>query len=590
MGRKSNAKKVIRDLVKDKDRKKKNKKQLKKEVKKGTNNKIKKQASTLKTERTIAIIVSSISLIILLPILIFLMVKMFQAKPVAKLLPADKTILSLELNIDFNHLQNIKGFKLLQSYPFYSKDSLVDFIENRFLINFEDTITPWLGRKAALAVIKGEEYMFNTIYFIETLSPQKTLESFNENLGKSQYDGNTIYFLKQDEISESDYPKYFTFIDDYFIMSFTEEGIKTMISSNTYTSKKLYNSQNFQNIENKLALNKLAYLYIDFDLLRENYLPYISRYLNTGLNVDSLETLLKLFVSEGIVMISKDDNFLFNSFIKTKSQVSGKINGLEKPYEARLLSTIPEDVIAIWGGENLENKLENLTTSLGTSLDYSTLNQITKKYFGTSTDFQKNILPLFRSEFLVFISQNEKSKDFSLILELINNTEEEIDTLITSLIANIASYKEETRKNELEDGTIYYEVIAVPENIPQKIEKFTGYEIKSYKVKQKNIQVAYTFMDGLLVMSTNTESIKKIIQTYKGENVNFKNSEKYKQMILPVIDSADELMYVDLHNTLPIFLSDMNIPEFIVPFESFSSGKNYFNGGISTINFLSTLK
>ncbi|MBI4232331.1 hypothetical protein HY605_03805, partial [Candidatus Peregrinibacteria bacterium] len=144
MGRKSKTKKIIRELVEEKAlfAKKKSKKELKEELKKAKDIKAiddkskkaqkKKDAVAgiakklkLNRQKLMGAALSAIMLVILVAVGYLLFQKAFKAAPIARILPAETTIATVEINTNFEHNQLIKTFAQLKNYPEYSKESLI---------------------------------------------------------------------------------------------------------------------------------------------------------------------------------------------------------------------------------------------------------------------------------------------------------------------------------------------------------------------------------------------------------------------------------------------------------------------------------
>lgn len=589
MGRKSNAKKVVRELVKDSG-KKKSKKQIKKEIKEKS--KVKKQKSKINYTQIFGLFLTLLSLFLLSAILILLLNKAFQAKSISKLLPAKTTILSVELNIDLDHLQNIKGLKLLQKNPLYSKETLIKFIESKLAIDFDSKVSPWIGRKAGYAIIEGDNATPIALYFLETQSIQKTLDSFPNKKQESLFLDHTIYEITDENLPLSilgydtfDYPKFFTFQDDYLVASPLKEGIEKLILTEKNNEEILYFSPEFRRIDNNLPLQRLAFAYANFDLINKNHLPDFNKYTNTGLTLNALTSYLNLFKSEGIVLVAKEENFAIQSFINTKSSGSGEIINLPKKYKGELLNFIPENIDGLWASEDLESRLETITTTLGEDQSsdiklrilHSSINEISRKYFGGKVDFKTDIIPLFNKEFAIFINTFEEKQNVNLLIQVDDTQKQKIEFIISEMAKTMSAYDSQRIKYELPDGTFSYELVAIPGDINSQTSEFEDITITTYNLEEKDFEISYAFIDNLAIISTSKDGLSQAINTIKSKSKNFAKSQTYNQMIDPIIMSSDELLYINLSTVFK---------EFNLPFKNFSSGKNYFNDGIVTINFL----
>ncbi len=172
MGRKSKAKKEKRETRSEEERKRKEKKPgiFAKFKKKESNKKAAAKKTTTKKTTTkkapkikitrkqiLGGLLTLIMLTILISVGFLLFEKAFKPRPIAQILPADNTVAIIEINSNFNHNQLAKTFALLENHEEYSKEKLIEYVEEKFLINYETEIEPWLGRVVGLAIIKSDE-------------------------------------------------------------------------------------------------------------------------------------------------------------------------------------------------------------------------------------------------------------------------------------------------------------------------------------------------------------------------------------------------------------------------------------------------
>lgn len=597
MGRKSNAKKAAREQEKEKQSKKegkgffksifsgkKSEKARKKDEQPKKVEQPKKEKKTKQPRKKLIInkkkffgwVFAIIMLAILISVGYLLFQKAFRAKPIAKILPDDRTVITFELNTNFEHNQLLKTFHLLTNQPQYSREKLIEWAEIKLNTNYEKDLKPWLGRQIGFAILnpKDHEDTLHTVYFIEYLSKGKAENFLNRYKG-------TFYSA---------------FIDDYIFLSSNEKAISDLIDDQK--SEELYAGSKYREIDNNLPLNKLAYLYIDFEKITDSFFqtyPFLSE---KGFSLDVLKPFLNLFDAEGVAFIALDDNFAIQSFLSLNEEVVDKIDyiGYQEKYTADLADAIPQDVLAFWGGENLEAQIKRLIELLagGDQANLmvfdSLLQNYTKKYFGADVNFRTDILPLFHNEFAFVIEKSEDKNIYKILIEL---SSPQKDALNIQEIANSfakvgAIFEPKIVEHTLEDGTVGKEIVAVPEEIIKSSSQYQGDTINELIMGEQGWGIYYAMLDDMAVIATDREGVKNTIDIAKGEKPSLKSTELFTKHIEPVLKSSDEVSYFNLEGFLPLLLSEENLAKYpafgIVA--SLSSGRNYFNDGVVTINYL----
>lgn len=597
MGRKSNAKKAVRELLDEREEKekkkilaklaKKSKIEQEKELKKLKKKEKPKKQKKLKKAQIFSGILSLIMIGILFWIGAILFDKALRAKPIAKFLAADSTVLTLDLNINFEHLQNLKSFMLLEKYPEYSHEALIEFIEKTFFVNFQIDIEPWLGRQASIAIIETdkEEKTLATLYFVEVFSKKAAKEFFGRTAKLSQYKGFDFMSFDADPLAPFlidnplfERPKYLVFMDNYIVATADEEALHSLIDSIINNDAKLYDSDKYRRIDDNTPMQKLGFLYIDFEKAAEDLLKYFPELTEGDLSLVKLKPFIDLLSTEGISFIAKDDKFAIQSFITLdKGDLKDEtFIAMQEKYQARLLDFISSETLVFWGAKNLDYQLEKVTELFPFADTF--VKSLAEKYLGEEIDLDTDIMPLLRNEYAIGIEKIEGKNVYKLILELgSSDDQEKVHKLIEAFISMAAGYKQEIVTYTLEDGTVSQEIMAVPEKIVKNETDFNGNQIYSFEFADNNMELAYTFLDNVTILSTDIEGVKNSIKAIDGEILSLKKSGIYLDIIEPILRNSDEISYFNLEKLFPNLKA----------FSRLSSGKNYFNDGIMTINFLS---
>ncbi len=615
MGRKSNKKKKVRKLVEEKQSeekgkliRKKSKKQLKKEaqkeiekvkIKPNKKRKGKKQpkkaAKPEKVSRKGVIkkkliahkrkimggALTVIMILILVSVGYLLFERAFRAAPIAKFLPADRTVSLLEVNTNIEYDQYYKSVDLLAGHAEYSKDAFTQQIEEKFLVSFDADILPWLGRQIGVAYMQPKEGSdrLQTAYFAETLNQAETKK----------------LLTKEGDIYKTEKGLFAAFIDDYIFVSFDEATI-TQLQEDEDTNK-LYSSAKYRRIDNNLPISRAAYLYIDFEKVSDSFFNNFEILSEKGLSMEVIGPFIKLFEAEGFALIAMDDNFVLESFLSIDSQkVTGSkyINFKEK-YRANLSKYLSADTLAYWGGKNLEYQMKRMLELMSGGdkgavliLD-SVAESYIEKYFGPETSLKDDVLSLLKNEYLLAIEQINGNYIYKLVTELDN---QQTDALKIQELANKFTqmggfFEPKVVEHVLPDGTVSKEIVALPEEIKKSESEYNGVTIYKLKMGEQEWGVYYALLGDIAVVANHIDGVKSAIDLGKNPTGSLKNSEVYVYNIAPVLRSSDQVTYFKFEDVLPLLIKDENkIPSFMKIIYSLSSGKNYFNDGVKTTNYL----
>lgn len=606
MGRKSSAKKIVRELIKEKEVKEKKKllkprlskkklketkKELKKEALKKTSKPAKKTKAKAKPKKkkksqkiTKGQMFGAVLTIIMLGILIsvgfLLFQKVFRAQSVARLLPEQETILTIELNSNLDHHQLTKAFKLLENHQEYSQRILTAMVDKKFQVNFQDDIEPWLGREVGMALIesKSDKSLVNTVYFAEILS-QPAAELFLQNLPA--------------ELSQYKY----AFIKEILFFSENEAAIRELEEFQAGEGTSLNANQQYRKIANNLPINRMAFAYINFDKVSTELFQQFSFFDNdnAAIPVEMISPFLNLLDSEGMALIALDDKFAIQSFLNLNTKnTANQLMPITEKYGAALTTYVPEDVIALWGGQNLETQMKRFLEifAAGDKMVMPIMEKIlqsyTQVYFGTEISLYRDILPIFSQEYLFVIEENETDYILKVVVELGDSFDgrESIHNIANNFARVGAVFEPTIISHVLPDGTNAQEIVAIPEEMRRNESDYRGVTIHEIEIGGRDQGIFYAFFEDKAVISSNIDGIKSTIDIINGERESLQSAEKYTVFIEPILKNSDEITYLNFEKLLPVIFQKSSIPNFLKPITSLSSGRNYFNDGIVTIDYL----
>jgi hypothetical protein len=632
MGRKSNAKKAVREMLdekedqaKNKKSKHKSKKQRKKQIKeqlkksqapsksakkeKKTKKAPKKEAkketkiktpSKLNKGKIFGAGLSIIMITALAAVGYLLFERAFRAQPIAKILPAANTIALVELNTNFEHHQLTKAFNLLKDHPTFSEQKLIESLEAKTGLTFKSDIEPWLGRQGGLAFLlpsnTDHQEQLHSVYFAEILNQQNFQKFLKKNIdSSSEYKGAKIYKLGNYQLTE---------LQDYLAFTDSEEAMKALVEAQTPSTAKLYDYEQYRRLDDNMPLIKTAYIYLNFSNISTSFLQKFPLLTEKGLSLDKIQPIIPMLETEGMALIAEDDNFVIQSFLSLNHELAKDSQYLsyQHKYDATLTEFVRSDVLAFWGATNLEHQIKRLLEVLSGG-DRATLtvfdalvNSYTQKYFGSDINFNRDILPLFNDEFAFAIekpSDNSKNNQaiYKLLLEL-NSPEKDaikIQELASSFALVGAVFEPKVVERELEDGTIAREIVAIPEEIGKEELEYLDTTIYQLKIGQQDWGIYYSIIDNTAIIASDIAGIKSSINIVKDKGSNLRNTNYYSHNIDPLITHSDEISYFNLAELLPLIFTEeelAKLPELLTILDSFSSGRNYFTDGLVTINYI----
>ncbi|MBI4975439.1 hypothetical protein HZC20_02060 [Candidatus Peregrinibacteria bacterium] len=256
------------------------------------------------------------------------------------------------------------------------------------------------------------------------------------------------------------------------------------------------------------------------------------------------------------------------------------------------MAYISKDVVAFWGGENLGNQLQRFIESLsgGKIIANEGANKIleiySKKYFGSDVDFKKDIIPVFEDEFAFGIENTNSGYAYDLIINIDAKKSEIIHRLADGFAKTGGVFEEKTIEHTLSDGTVGEEIVSVPAETVRDKTTYENMDIYGIKFGE-NKGVFYTLFDNKVAVSNNIDSLKKIIDISIKKSNSLKLSPIFEKLINPILKNSDEVSYFNLEKLLPMVFKDKkDIPFFLIPFSKISSGNNYFDDGIATVNYV----
>ncbi len=214
---------------------------------------------------------------------------------------------------------------------------------------------------------------------------------------------------------------------------------------------------------------------------------------------------------------------------------------------------------------------------------------LAKRVFQERSDinFQNDVLPLFKNEFALAIEKHNKENVYKFLIELkdLKNDKDRLELLAENFARTGAALKPQIVDYILPDGTPSKEIVAVPEPIIPTETTYENYVIHSLTIGTQKRGVFYSIVDDFAVIANDIAGVKSSIDFKNGKGGSLKDSDQFTAAIAPILMNSDEVSYMNLEQLFPVLFKN-KVPDFLIPISEVSSGKNYFNDGITTLSYL----
>ena len=334
-----------------------------------------------------------------------------RATSISYYLPKE-TIGFIEINTDFGGNQWTNVATLTKSSEPAMLQKMIEDLNSFFQIHLTEDVTPWLARRAGLALLPQGK----TAIFLEIKDEKSALDFFEkrrlqgvtERLEKSIYQGSPIYQY----IAST--PLTLVRIGNYLVITPDEETGKKIIDSTRDPEKNLHGKKMFQKIEENSSHENLVFTFGHPSLLIEEK--------QTMSDSSSLESiLLKLagvFSGESIEIRSDKKTLIiehvgrFNdALISKKNDTLNRSNNIRKisgkKYEGNFVRLFPADTKVFMGGTRIYEIMQTfsaLTSSASELLSDQIFGNIASKFDKREQDI------LFSGEYAMGYIDSESSE------------------------------------------------------------------------------------------------------------------------------------------------------------------------------------
>lgn len=582
-----------------------NKQEMKPEVehekveKKETHRKEKNESQAGKMQRVKGALLVLIGILLLGGAAFMLYARITRPLDLGTYLPQDSTFALVQVNITNSGAQEL--YSQMSKYPVYQKETIISYINNFLNVDYTKQIEPWVGRQLGVALLKQEgadsTKTVSPVAFIEVknfnmaldfLKTQK-LEDGKDSLEIVEFEGQSLYQYT------TSHNLYLSFIDDYLVVALEPSVLKTVLEVAKDNDKALENSEKYNKVADNLPGGGVVFGYFDIEELTSFILDSPNLVARNGFILTTFEPFLSIFDAEGFTMTYDDKNLQMQTFTSLNRELLNDKQFLtfKEKYNAELANFVSDDAMVVWGGMNLEKQLKRIADVLGKGSEASMmifeglLEAQKNVYFGQNISLQSDIYPLIDNEFMLALYEGDTPR-VEVVLELDDEADsmEKIKKIVDGFVKENAVFKPEIREVTLEDGTVGQEIVGVPEEIQSSEIDYNGLKVQAISLGSKGWGIYWFVRDGKLFLATQKDLIEKMQINEKP----LKSSQDFSENIAPILSHADEVSYIDLRKFLPKLWPNVESGEtdvkqlYLDPFEAVSSGKNYFDDGISTIH------
>jgi hypothetical protein len=497
--------------------------------------------------------------------------------PVARYLPAEETLVYLEVN-------DLKFPGVLQTKTAETQSMLAETVGQTFGVDLKDILTSWGHDHLAYALLKDAEGRNHPLLLIEAKSKRSALNYFKSLL------------LPNEELLETNAPKTiytyaqgqsfsFTFVDKYAAIAPDEKALQLLTKDREMD---LLDDETYRKTINNLPRNKWLLAYLNL------------RKLSFGENVavNNIVEPLKHAVHHLAIAVRKDqEGFHFNTFLNlNKNLLSLDRGGSKTKFAYELTNYIVDDDVALYiGGANLEaewqNTLEtisNMNPAYGIILE-GIIRAQANDIFGGQVDLRNDLYPLFAGEYALAIGKGKLGKNISLILahEDRSFAEKKLEKLSGGFKFLAAKFAPKIKEVELPDGTISRELVPDNNKVEESEEKVGGYDVYCTEVTGTAAGFCYTVTNEIIIMTNSKETILKTIKL--DENQPLSENASFRKALSNLSKINDEVTYISFESFTEIFAANQYV-QALTPLlsglDSASWVKHYFTDGVSTEGYI----
>ncbi|MBU1992362.1 MAG: DUF3352 domain-containing protein [Patescibacteria group bacterium] len=503
--------------------------------------------------------------------------------PLAKMLPQDKTIGFIE--VDIGDQQVINAQNLLEKHEIYGPERIKSLVYDVTGVSFDDAA--FIGEKIGLGFMQLDESGAIPLVFLSVKDHGDAIRFLRNLAIKEKGDAFTCEKVEGYELCgyKLSYNVALTFYKDYLVLSPSKQVLLEMRKNDDKVSR----NRKFIQIRDNLPARNLAFIYVDAQTALKSLFENKSFVEKKGYELSALAPLLQIFKSHGTVLIAQENNLAMQTYTymdKDKLSEESFIS-FSRKYASKLSKYVDKTPVAFFGGHNITKQLQRVSKLISTDtrtaeilLD-GVLKAQVKKYFGDEVGLEEDIYPIIENEY-AFVAD----PDYKVILELNGTEREKVEKLLDNFVEVNAVFAPKVIETELEDGTISKEIVASEEEVEEIKEVYKGVDTTSLKLGEKSWGIYYAFLSDVAIFASSKESLQKSIDLYKDPQESLQESAAFKALFAPIIRNNDEISFINFSFLLDKLNVEGEYRKYFDPISTVVSGKNYFDDGISTTHYI----
>ncbi|MBU0728044.1 DUF3352 domain-containing protein, partial [Patescibacteria group bacterium] len=496
-----------------------------------------------------------------------------------------------EKTVAFAEFEDFSLPAKMQSTSDLSKGQLEASLKS--LLNIEDLseVEKWAKERFGIVLIQDEKSANIPVYFVQTSSRRNALKFFEslalhgEGLTKTGNLRLPIYSYPQGQAFS------FAFIGPFVFVS---NEIKTLESlQDTFEAKitPLTDDVDYQKSISNLPRQSWMTGYINFQALESE-----------NMAVSNIIEPLKYAIDHFAITVRKEQNgFHFNTFLNLNKNLLPLGSGYSDStkFAFNLTDYIKSDDVALYiGGANLSDEwlntletISNLNPAYGVILE-SLIRAQVSNVFGDQVTLRNDLYPLFEGEYAIAIALGEDD-EMNLSLILSHDDQDFVDAKLEKMMKGFrylaAKFAPRLHVVTLPDGSESRELVADSSQLDESTEKYEGYEINCMEVKGTNSGFCYTTTDELIIITNKRQGVIDAIDLGSTPTNVLSQYQPFRQTIGNLSKVSDEVTFIDVQKTIPIFSNHpygMLLAPFLEKFDAVTWVKHYFDDGVSAEGFV----
>jgi len=474
----------------------------------------------------------------------------FLSQPTAKLaqiFPAS-TSMFIEFSLDDTSLTRWKETFIETDISTSVEDILAQYLPRATTEN----VTPWIGKRAGMALLPNNEFIFAARYRNRTKAElfltQLTLP--DESLVEQTEHDITV------ETPAFSSPLAFKFVDSWLLIGSSVESLTVALSEIPIAANPHYIecAQDFPLQADIIAFAKSSDL-LNAEFLGEKYVA----------QEPLLRALAETIPAMGLTLNFERDRTLLDAKFVTADSVFSAEQLSNTPHELlpQMAQFSPRDTLFFMNGNDLYSKfihtrnfLSELHPQFSVVFD-GLLRAEFRRIFGAEFNFEEDFLSQMHNQYaLIFDFEDATSPTphFTLITGFggadMEKNAQTLHHVIRSAQSQVAT---EIVEKTLADESVREELVAIDPRaveIRKKTENERTYftaTSPSNNTATSTRKFSYGFMDGQLIFSSHERGVANVMRAFSTENSNLAQNEDFRQSVLFDFASAESFGYVNFN-------------------------------------------